>query len=388
MHNRKERSGMLKKKHWVALLGLSALLFCGGTIYAMTSAEIVNHFETGTVDIDLTEYQKNGDKEELWTEKMAVLPADRISKIPRICNEGTDCYIRAKVTFRETDGITEENLYGIGEDWIRAEDGYYYFTRILSHGESADFFQGVQIPADFEQSNEEKPISLEIDADAIQSQNFSPDFQSENPWGEVEILKSETKKNYDIKVLKSTETKLFQIRYEGRSKELIKNSDDFFYNLPELMPGAHYEDQVQLVNQGSEAVKLYFRSEVSKEDSLTDQIRLQIISGIGDTEKTVYSGNLRAEELSETVILGILPKGKEGEFQFTIDVPKELGNDYSGCDSCVKWIFSTEPIVDAPETVHTGDSSKLGFYLCLAGLSLGMTAVFGLKKHKREGEME
>ena len=40
------------------------------------------------------------------------MPGDDISKIPRITNDGNDCYVRAKLEFSGTDVDLEKELYG------------------------------------------------------------------------------------------------------------------------------------------------------------------------------------------------------------------------------------------------------------------------------------
>lgn len=386
---------MVKKKHFIAMLGLSMVLFCSGTIYAMTSVDVTNHFETGIVDINLSEHQKKGEAEGVWEDNPIVLPGDEISKIPRITNDGNDCYVRAKITFRETDEISESDLFGFGEHWLKADDGYYYFTKILPHGESVDIFQGVKIPGDFSQENEEISFHIDIDADAIQSKNFTPKFDSATPWGNVEILVCKKEGQYDVSTFKKSDKQSFQIKYEGDSKKLIKNADDFFANMPYLMPGDKYHDTVEITNTENKDIKLYFRSEATDDSELLEKILLKITTTIDGEKKVLYTGNLKASQLSKDIVLGTLPKNSKGNFDFEIEVPAELNNKYSIQSSHVKWVFSTEPIESIEPTknestsnkVQTGDSANIGLYISLLGVSLAIFSVAGLKRLKeREGE--
>ena len=77
---------MLKRKNIVMILILfvMTMLFCRTEIYAKTSVDVTNHFETGIVDIGIKEYREVNGKEELWEDNLTVLPGDRVSKIPRI----------------------------------------------------------------------------------------------------------------------------------------------------------------------------------------------------------------------------------------------------------------------------------------------------------------
>lgn len=369
---------MMKKKHF-AVPAILLLLF-GGTIYAMTSVEVSNHLETDQVKISLKEYQVNGSgEEEKWKEPGAILPADEISKILRISNEGADCYVRAKVNFRENGELDDTVLYGIGEDWIKAADGYYYRTEILSKGESTDFFQGLLIPEDFSQTNEDKKFYMEITADAIQSSSFLPEFHRDSPWGSVEILSNEKEETGRIRTLQSCQETFFTIRYEGGSQGLVVNSEDFFAEIPALMPGDSYGDTIKLLNDKSTPVKFYFRS-AADGGKLAEQIRLKITVKQDGKEQILYYGNLQAEELLENRLLGTLEKGAEGEVEFRIEVPAELDNEYLLLEDSVKWIFSAEPAV-VTKTVKTGDGMNPGIYLAVALGACGGFLWIGKRKN-------
>lgn len=375
---------MVKKKLLLMILVLSISLFCG-TIYARTQVSVTNQFETGIVDIELSEYQKKGDTEVLWTDNPTVLPGDKISKIPRIHNDGNDCYVRAKVNFRGTADVNDGDLFGIGKDWVKADDGFYYYKKILPTGGDVDLFQGIHIPKKLPQEVQEKIFYVDIDADAIQSKNFSPDFKAAMPWGSVEILACEKEGMYDVSEFKRADTKSFQIVYQGDSAKLIKNEDDFFVNFPYLMPGDVYSDDVKLNNNSKTDIKLYFRSEALDKSTLLDKILLTITTNVDGKEKVVYDGNLRAKELSEEVALGIIPAGADGDFHFEISVPSELNNKYTILDSDVRWIFSTEPIKDVVP-VDTGDKTILGIYLVLM-----ISSAFGLfmvSRKRKEDECD
>lgn len=379
---------MIKRRYFIIMLGLSIILFCTGAIYAMESVEVTNLFETGIVDIELDEYQKIGDVEEPWSDIEDVVPNQEISKIPRIENDGVDCYIRAKITFRNTDQVDDSCLFGMSDKWVKADDGYYYYTEIVPNGTSIDLFEGLIIPEDFAQTGEGEQFYLDIDTDAIQSKNFTPNFEAAAPWGSVEILECEKEGMYDVNTFHQSDSKAFQILYQGDTGKLIKNEEDFFSNFPYLMPGDVLSDTVDLVNDSDKDIKLYFRSEALDESELPDKILLTITTEIGGKEVTVYSGTLRAEDLSENVILGTIPKGSNGKFNFEIKVPEELNNQYTILDSYVKWIFSTEPIKEIEQIPNTGDSLPQGLILCYIGFVLCMVSCIGLKHSRKKEEKE
>lgn len=377
---------MKNKKLIIALLGLLLLLSVCGLIFALTSVAVTNHFETGIVDISLTEYQKVGNNEIPWQDNPTVMPGEIVSKIPRVHNDGNDCYVRARIMFRDTDQINESNLSGISDKWIKADDGYYYYTDILPHGEDADIFYAVNIPADLPEETQGQIFHIDIDVDAIQSQNFTPQFNAAQPWGSIEILECEKEGMYDISTFKQADTQSFQIVYQGSTRQLIKNSDDFFSNFPYLMPGDIYSDVVLLPNKSSEDIKLYFRTENVDDSVLLEKIQLKITADIGSRSEVFYEGDLNADELNTNTLLGVIPKGREGVFRFEISVPAELNNAYTILSSSVKWIFSTEPIPE-PVNVDTGDDANILLWttLCICtGIACAAFIVLFARNKKQE----
>ena len=379
----------MKRKVLVVFLSLSIAVLSCGLIYGMVSVEVTNEFETGIVDIRIEEYQRRNEKETLWEDNPVILPGDTVSKIPRIFNDGNDCYVRAKITFQGITELDESNLLGISDKWVKADDGYYYYTKILPHGEDVDIFEALYIPDDFSQANEEKQFSIDIDADAIQSINFEPEFSMAQPWGSVEILDCGKEGQYDVSTFKKTDNQNFSVTYQGDVNKLVKNRDNFFVNFPYLMPGDTYNDTLDLVNNSKKDIKIYFRSKATDTSALLDKIQLKITTVIDGKTKVFYSGDLRAEKLNEDIVLGVIPKNKEGSFHFEVHVPPELNNQYTISSSLVKWIFSTEPIPDDPfDSPKTGDDSHVMLWGTITIVSLiGLVWVSILMiKDKKERE--
>ena len=373
---------MKRKRHLPGICMLLLLLCTGGTIYGMTSVSVINRFETGKVEIRLEEYQKNGENETLWKDLPVILPGDEISKIPRITNEGNTCYIRARILFDEMEGMDEQCLIGINEDWVKAADGYYYYTKILQKEESVDLFQGLKIPSDFSQEHQQKKLSLKIVADAIQSQNFVPEFQSKYPWGTVSVVETAKNGDFEMNSVEKSSPQLLQIVYEGESARLITNCEDFFENFHEWMPGDRYSDTIQIINTGEEDIKLYFQSTVYEENELLNQVRL-VIEETGSEVSPVYVGDLRAEKLQENIILGTVPKNSERTLRFEVSVPTELNNFYSMQKGAVQWCFSTEPIKHVfIGNVQTGDSLKPMMWFGICGIALCALCLAGVNYFK------
>lgn len=370
----------MKKGLCSALVCLGLILgISGSSIYAFTEVSVVNNFSTGIVDIELDEYTIEDGKEKKWENNIKdVLPGDDIYKIPRISNHGNDCYVRAYVYFVDTP-LDVTCLKGMSDNWILAEDGYFYYKEILETGKSVDLFQGIKIPVDLTESAAESLFTIKVDVDAIQSNNFDPDYDSSNPWGEVQILECEKEGMYDINTFKKPDNKKFSITYEGDSNKLIKNEDDFFMNFPVLLPGDTYTDTLLFTNDSNRKVNLYFRTASPEGTDLLNKVTLKITKQIGDNKEVIYDGDLRATKLYANMLLAVIDKGKSGSLTYEIHVPEELQNPYSIMEDYVMWVFATDPIAEI-DTVKTGDDTLkfcttmmiIGLVLAVIGLGMGV----------------
>lgn len=370
----------MKKGLCSALVCLGLILgISGSSIYAFTEVSVVNNFSTGIVDIELDEYTIEDGKEKKWENNIKdVLPGDDIYKIPRISNHGNDCYVRAYVHFVDTP-LDVTCLKGMSDNWILAEDGYFYYKEILETGKSVDLFQGIKIPVDLTENAAESLFTIKVDVDAIQSNNFDPDYDSSNPWGEVQILECEKEGMYDINTFKKPDNKKFSITYEGDSNKLIKNEDDFFMNFPVLLPGDTYTDTLLFTNDSNRKVNLYFRTASPEGTDLLNKVTLKITKQIGDNKEVIYDGDLRATKLYANMLLAVIDKGKSGSLTYEIHVPEELQNPYSIMEDYVMWVFATDPIAEI-DTVKTGDDTLkfcttmmiIGLVLAVIGLGMGV----------------
>lgn len=333
-------------------MGMMMLTSGSGLIYAQATASVENTFEFGVVDIDLTEYQTNGKKETLYPKTTVenILPGQKISKIPRIHNDGADCYVRVKLSFKNMEDLDTDDL-DIGKDWVEADDGYWYYKNILEHDEDVDIFTTLTIPSDFDQEeNEEKKFDLVIDVDAIQAKNFEPNFKQAKPWGNVEIIAYEEDGDYDYSRFRTEDDNAFTVTYQGTDK-LVANEDDFFANIPFLMPGDSYTDELSLSNTSKTPVNLYFSTSYDRsEKDLLEKIDLTITKTVDGKTTTVYEGDLAAAKLQEKVLIGEFDAGDKGSMEFTITVPEELTNEYALANSNVTWTFTAEPIEEEDDT--------------------------------------
>lgn len=372
------------KTRWMIVAACMSLVLtiCGTGIYARSTVAVENRFDTGIVDIALDEYQldQNGGVES-WEDNPMLLPGSRISKIPEVTNRGNDCWVRVKLSFENVEGLDHSCLYGLDEDLIYHEDGYFYLHRVLTMGEKFRIFEGLNIPADFCQTNEDRQFQLHIQVDAIQSRNVAADFDRESPWGTVVIEKQLDEGPHSIREV--TVEHPFLLEYQADAKQLMINAEDFFANISTLVPGDEYRDAVQLVNQGTSPMNLYFCSQAVTRSTLLDDIQLSICTEYDGVETNVYDGAIRAEDLSDEILLMTIPAGEVAWVHFAVTVPAELDNDDAQLAGAVRWIFSTEEIADftAPET---GDQTPIGLFMVILGASLGVFVLFAWRRRQND----
>ena len=213
----------------VALMIAFLLMFGGcAALYAMPSKTVENTFDTGVVDIVLATYQLNENgEEEPWEDRDYITPNSTISNIKRITNESDHpCYLRAKVSFLDTEQVTKDNLLGISGDWILKEDGYYYHKEAVDSKESVDLFTGISIPDNVSDDQEGKTFYLSVMVDAIQEQNMTPDYEAEEPWGDVAVLKAETDGQNNFTSVEHYAA--LSISYLGDAAGFAADPEDFF----------------------------------------------------------------------------------------------------------------------------------------------------------------
>lgn len=405
----------MKRKIAIAagILVTAVSTISGSYAYYQDSVTVTNHISTGDVNIGIQEYEKDGDTEKVYAgpKEGIVLPSQTISKIPRITNYAETCYIRVKTTYSgeasdsvsnvdtekpeedsKTDAdpnetpaeyvLSDEELDGISDEWVKQGE-YYYYTQPLKNGESADFFQNVTIPAAWTSKAQDRVLGLTVTAEAVQAANFTPDFNSESPWGDTEIEQCVHEKDNSITEVTKQYTAM-SVTYEGAARNLVASPEDFFKNLQTAMPGDTISDSFQLSNTTATSAEFFFHTETP--GNLTDEeldLLKQFKLTITQNGKTLYDGDLQAASLNQEISLGTLETGKNSRVQFTLQLPAELKNAYAKRESMVNWIFrvqgAEEPGKNEPSpAISQTTAPKTGLADPYVFVPLGIAAVTAL----------
>ncbi|MEG2353896.1 MAG: TasA family protein [Clostridium sp.] len=172
----------------VTAVVMGTMIIVGGTLAWFTDkAQVTNVVTFGNVDIKLTETKNNIPSED-GLNFVSIIPGAVLDKDPTITNIGkADCYIRAKVIFTEGAPIGSETLNVDNSKWALKSDGYYYYNEKVSSNNKVTLFDKVLIPTTLGNSASDTTFNITIEAEAIQSDNFTFDWNSATPWGSTPI---------------------------------------------------------------------------------------------------------------------------------------------------------------------------------------------------------
>lgn len=173
---------VIKKYRIVYIVILIVFIFISSGILAtiIDTFSIINNLNVDTVDIVLNQEMIKDDKKIKFVNDDIVVPGQNISFIPNISNAGVDCYIRMKL---ETDALSLDDFQGFNEKWkYNPSDNYFYYTDVLEENSNTNLFQSFTIPESWSNEMADKKFNVDLTAEAIQSKNFNPNFQSNDPW--------------------------------------------------------------------------------------------------------------------------------------------------------------------------------------------------------------
>lgn len=188
------------------VIGITASALCltsviGGTLAYFTDKDSRSNVVTlGHVMGTLTETDEHKrDDNTTGKDYSNVKPGDVLAKDPtvKLKADSQDAYVRVKLDYS---GLTQEQAadieaaLDIQEGWAKSEDGYYYYSEVLSNREnavkSATVFTKVTIPVKWGNEMAEKTFNIDARAEFIQADNFVPEKDTEGNitgWGNVSI---------------------------------------------------------------------------------------------------------------------------------------------------------------------------------------------------------
>lgn len=325
------------KRAVVALLAVATLLRQPGmTVLADEEyyrTEVVNNVSIGDINIILEEWDKDAYGNLIpYRNKKLVQPGQTVTKIVDVRNVANDCWIRIKVDFESDEGMTgvdDSMLHLADEHWIY-RGGYYYYTLPVYHGDTVQFIDTVHVPEDWDSSYSGKEFRIIVTSDAVQIRNFTPQFDTEDPWFGT-VIEQCVHDEYEDTSYQTSDA--FSVSFEGGAEGLVRVGDDFFSNWAEMMPGDTWEDKCEVRNNYNQNVKIYFYTETIAEDILIDNLILTIKNG----DKVIYQGPLSGTV--RPIELGNFAPGTGTTMTYSLYVPWQLNNAYALTDTKTKWIW-------------------------------------------------
>lgn len=192
----------MKKKKIAAVvtsIALIAVVGIGATLAYFTDKDTKQNIITlGKVDGSLIEDSKDGTPTDDGYKYDKVKPGDKLDKKPHVelDSKSEDAYTRMKVTvtidnmkdasLASTYAAVLEEKLDISADWTKnKEDGYYYYAGKLSNADggitkTSDIFTTVTIPEEWGNEISEATITIDLQAELIQADNFDSKITVEN----------------------------------------------------------------------------------------------------------------------------------------------------------------------------------------------------------------
>ena len=346
-----------KSKSLVALFLVLLLIIAAVTAYAASDGSVKNIVRTQGVDIRIS----------AEVDDSLISPGKDVEYKPVIENKGADSWVRFKLTADSE--LPLDNFYGLSSDWVE-RGGYWYLTKPVLSKESVPTVSGFTMPGTLtDQSIGE--IEVGGTYDAIQSDNFTPDFDSENPWGDVNIVESDFDGSNYVRTVATIKPITVDI---GSSDDVIITSGDILSY--DLIPGDMKSNTLVIENTSSVDKKVNFKSISDRENILLQNIYI----GIGDSEKEIYDGALSEANFDKDV--ATIPAGEKAVINYEISVPTEVGNALQGEKGEFKWHFTSEEI---PEVVKTNDAFPVMIFFIIVALSaVGIPAVLKVRRRNEK----
>lgn len=279
-------------------------------------------------------------------------------------------------------------LNGISEDWVKAADGYYYYKNIVPTGETIQFFNSVSFPTVWTEEFSDFTFGLDVLAEAVQSDNFTPAFDADHPWGDTEIELC-IHENDGTVVSKDKTYTAMTVSLDAEAAQLITDANDFFQNFDTFMPGDTVTDTLNIKNNNEHSAEIFFHTETPDlTDAQKDLLKnLQLKISVNGTQ--VYEGDLESTSLNQKISLGTYAKDATGKIDFSIYMPAEDQNEYAVRDTKIIWVFDCgwdeTNATDSFASPKTGINDNLIFNMVLAGtlfLIGGTILVIASKKQK------
>ena len=353
----------ISRRKLIAAVVMLMTAFTGIISYAayVSSEKVANRFSSGGINIEAECLQEKGGEFIPAGELTVADLGSVVSYIPRITNRAEESYIRVKLEAESAgDDINiSKYLYGVDGRW-REIGEYMYYTEKLGHDEAVELCRGFEIPDDWDYRKENR-MKVRLTADAVQTKNICPDFDSEVPWGDVAVERSEVRGQYTVRENVPVSGQGAVKIVCDRSSGISVSEDHMFSDITDgaFMPGDERSGSLVIRNDRKHKVKVLFKA-VSDSSELSKSMQLKICSrqndgGMTDGNMEVfYSGPMADRRLDEYRVIAELDAGEEQQLDITTSLPAEADNRCQLKEGAQLWYFTVSEDGAAPDTGETG----------------------------------
>lgn len=337
-----------------------------GTIY---HTEVINNVSIDDINIHLAQYEIDYDGQEIPLRySRLVVPGAYASQIARVTNIARPAWIRIKPEFEWDEGLVgvgEELFIFANDNWKKCGD-YYYYLYPVATGETIEFIKEVYIPKEWGNETSNKHFGIFLRADAVQVENFTPDFNSDEPWFGTMI---EICQHHEYEIPTREQIGSYSVVFRNGAEGLVRLGDDWFTGFERLMPGDVVNASAEIANNYVQPVDIWFWTENVVENVEDDELLNALRLTIQSEDEIIFSGTLN--ELRKPIKLGTYNKGDRTALMWTLEVPPELTNRYAMTATKTKWIFEAQLTGVAPN-FKTGDDTIILPFIIGGGASLGI----------------
>ena len=190
-----------------------------------------------------------------------------------------------------------------------------------------------------------------------------------------------------------------KVTYSGNAGQFVfepgtdHSLTDLFPNFKGVMPGDTLTQKITVKNDADHQVKvkIYMRALGAHADSAALLSQLQLLVEQNSDTVLFEAPADQTAQLTDWVYLGTMYSGGTIDLDVTLNVPVELGNEFSNAVGYLDWEFMVEesPVEPSdPKPPQTGDETPLGLYMgIMAGsavILVVLVILFVVKKKKNE----